>query len=124
MVSALFGAKNLMRHVLTLKDAMYNRWTVYSKRMKLSFKEASFFWRCHDEHTKSYLARASKEDTTQKKKDRLKMQKKVNSHKPLGPLGSNDPVLPINEAHLHGRLNAESDGLSRAWKKSAVGRWF
>ena len=52
------------------------------------------------------------------------MKKKVNSYEPLGPLGSNDPVLPINVAHLHGRLNAESDGLSRSWKQSAVDRWF
>ena len=42
MAASLFGAKNLMRHVLTLKGAMYNSWAVYSKKMKLSFKEASF----------------------------------------------------------------------------------
>ena len=113
MAASLFGAKNLMRHVLTLKGAMYNSWAVYSKKMKLSFKEASFFWPYIDDHTKGYLARESRKDTLRKKKDRLRVQKKVNSHKALGPLGSNDLAMPINVSHLHARLNAESDGLSR-----------
>ena len=40
LVATLFGNKSIMRHVLTLKDAMYNCWSVYAKKMKLSLREA------------------------------------------------------------------------------------
>ena len=84
MASSLFGAKNLMRHVLKLKDAMCNRWTSYSEKMKLSFKEASSFWVYIDDRAKGYFLRASKEDTIQKKKHRLRIQKKRTATRFLG----------------------------------------
>ena len=47
----------------------------------------------------------------------------MNAYKTLDPLGRNDPVLPISVRHLHGRLNAESDDLSRKWKKATIDNW-
>ena len=38
MLSALFHTKSLMRHVLTLKDAMYNSYIMYAKKMRLCLR--------------------------------------------------------------------------------------
>ena len=53
-----------------------------------------------------------------------KMWKKAHAYKELGPLYSNDPILPVNVTDLHSELNTKSTGLSRRWTKTTLDNWF
>ena len=63
LISTLFHTKNMMRHVITLKDAMYNSWSVYAKKMRLSFRELRYFWSFADDQLKHMLLDDSKVET-------------------------------------------------------------
>ena len=124
LISTPFHTKNMMRHVLTLKGAMYNSWSVYAKKMRMSFRELRYFWPFSDDRLKHMLLEDPKVETDALRKQRRKLQKKVNAYKVLGPLGSNDHGLPANVNDLHGKLNTNPSPLAQKWKKRTIGKRF
>ena len=120
MVDDVFGSKTLMRHTLSLKQTMYNSWTSYAKAMKLSFQELRQFWRYLDDHSGNTFLKMSQKDTKEGRLLKRKIERKLAAYKTTGPIGSSDPIQPIDTAHLHSMLNLPNGDLSERWKKTNI----
>ena len=57
------------------------------------------------------------------KKEREELEKKVNSYDLTGPLGSQDPQLPVSTKLLKQKLNDPISGLAVVWKKRNIQKW-
>ena len=123
MVKTIFVSKRGMQRALTEKRTVYNSWTAFCKQMRLPFPQGRKFWKFLDAESRSLFLEDAECDTMRGTEKRDEMEKKVNAYELTGPLGSQDPLLPVCTKMLKQRLNADNSGLAEAWKKRNIQKW-
>ena len=116
----VFGSRAIMRHTADVKQTMYNSWTSYARVVKLSFRELRQFWRYVDDQSGGKFLNISQTDAKKGRLSKRKIGRRLPPYKPIGPLGSNGPILPVDTAHLHSRLNIDNRDLAQRWKKTNI----
>ena len=117
MVKTVFGTKTEMRYVLSLKKTMYNAWSEYCRMMKLPFSECHNFWRLLDDGAKQTLIKHAKKHTLEGSEERRQLELALAEYPHSGPMGSQDPKLPVDVVHLERILSDENANLQEKWKK-------
>ena len=102
------------------KKTVYNSRSEYSRLMNLPFGQLKIFWRYLDDSSKSMLLRSAEASTKEGTKEWNRIRDTVNSYEPTGPLGSQDPLLPVNVKDLESKLLGEDDKLRNLWKKANI----
>ena len=105
------------------KTTKYNGYTEYGRQMKMSFRNLSLFWRSLSPETQKLFIEASGDSTSKAAGEREAIKKSVRSYPLCGPMGSQDPKLPIDTDHLYDELSKEGSTLKESWKKSNLTRW-
>ena len=123
MVKTVFGTKTEMRYVLSLKKTMYNAWSEYCRMMKLPFSECHNFWRLLDDDTKQTLIKHAEKHTLEGSEERRQLELTLAEYPHSGPMGSQDPKLPVDVVHLERILSDENANLQEKWKKKNLYTW-
>ena len=123
MVSALFQSKNEMRRQLSLKKTVYNSWSEYSRLMNLPFGQLKVYWRYLDDTSRNMLLKSAEASSREGTKEWNRIRDTVNSYEPTGPMGSQDPLLPVNTKDLESKLLGEDDKLRNLRKKTNIYDW-
>ena len=108
LVATLIGPKNLTRHGITIKGAMYNSRPVYAAGIKRFFVESRYMRSFTDWDIAETppLGESAKSAGTQRKRD--EKCRKPNSYKDMGPVGLNvRRRAPFKDIRGHGTPGAE-----------------
>ena len=109
-----------MTRELTQKKTVFNSRTAFCKQMRLPFNQAMKFWKYSDKETKRLFLDDDERDTAHGSGKRDELEKKANSYDLTGPLGSQDPQLPVSTKLLKQKLNDPRSGLAVAWEKRNI----
>ena len=123
MISKIFGSKNEMRRVLSLKKTAYNSWSEYSRITHMPFGQLKVFWRYLDDASKNMLLTSARASTQVGTKEWQRLRDTVNAYDITGPLGSQDPTLPINLKDLESKILGSDESLRVRWKKRNLNDW-
>ena len=123
-VKKLFGGKREMRRELSAKTTIYNSFSYFAKELNLPFGKASGLWMYMESKNRGIFASLSKKSSCSGKGDIIRLKKRVDNYPLSGPLGSQDPILPICTEHLYEELNKDNGRLKELWKKDAVNKWM
>ena len=106
-----------------MKKKVYNSYSKFSKIIGLRFSQSSRFWKFADAHTKDSLISAPSKPTAHGDTDRDALTKRVCDYPLAGPLGSQDPNLPVCEKDILAKLNDPTNTLSESWEKRNIFSW-
>ena len=112
-----------MRRLLCLKKTAYNSWSEYSRIMHMPFQQLKVFWHYLDKASRDMLLKSAKASTQVGTKEWERLKNTVNTYKPTGPMGSQDPSLPIDLKDLESKILGDDDTLRVRWKKRNLHEW-
>ena len=119
-ITRMFKSKKLMRRELSAKETIYNSFSFFAKEMQLPFKQAKDLWGyLASENQKTFAAYAGAE-TLHSRVKRKQLKSRVDDYPLTGPLGSQDPILPISLGSLHGTLNEPNGEMGGSGKETAL----
>ena len=123
MVGKIFGSKNEMRRLLSLKKTAYNSWTEYSRITHMPFGQLKVFWHYLDETSKDMLPRSAKASTQVGAKEWQRLWGTANTYDVTGPMESQDPTMPIDMKDLESKILGADETLRARWKKRDLHEW-
>lgn len=91
--------------------------------MRLPVGEAHHFRKYRDNENQQISGALAKGASISGNLARKQIKSRANEYPLVGPLGSQDPILPIDTNHLHETLNDPKSGMAEKFKKSNVYRW-
>ena len=122
LVKTLFKSKTEMKRTLAMltKKTQYNGYTEYGRQMKMSFRNLSLFWQSLSPESQKLFIEASAVTTREASGEKQSIKLAVRNYPLSGPLGSQDPKLPINPDSLYEELSKEGSRLKEHWKKKNI----
>ena len=102
----------------------YNSRTVYAKVTKMPFRALGKFHPYLDERSKKIFLQLAKDTETKGRGEWENLRRRVRDYAQSGPLGSQDPILPVDVKDLHAKLNDGESGLDKKWGKRDLHKWF
>ena len=120
LVKTLFKSKAEMRRALAFvtKKTQYNSFTEYGRQMKMSFRNLALFWRSLSADAQRLFLEASAVSTSTVAGEQEAIRASVRNYPLCGPLGAQDPKLPINTDHLFNELSKSGSPTKERWKKA------
>ena len=91
--------------------------------MKMPFKKARHLWVYLEQENRNLFASLANAVTSLGREAMKNMRKRVNNFSLTGPLGSQDPILPICVDKLHDTMNDPKNDMAKKWKKEAIYKW-
>ena len=89
----------------------------------IPFGQLKVFWSYLDDTSKSMLLKFAKVSTKEGTEERHRARGDVNAYQVTGPLGSQDPSLPIDLKDLDAKMLGQDDKLRQLWKKKNIYEW-
>ena len=108
---------------MTLKKRVYNSYSEFSRLLGLTFAESGKFWKYVDDDTRTAICQSSEKSTIRGSKEWAIVKDRVDTYPLTGPLGCQDPKLPVCTRELHRELNDPSSDLQSRWKKRNLTAW-
>lgn len=92
--------------------------------MRLPCRELKNYWRYRDASTKRPLLEIGHDCVTEGAEDRKSIDGRVQMYDVCGPLGSQDPTLPIVFSDVVSKIQDRTSVVSQRWKKEPLIEWF
>ena len=113
-----------MRRELSAKETIYNSFSYFPKGMNLPLIQSKHLGRYLDDERQQICTSFAKSSTLYGKNRRKELKALVDNYPLCGPMGSQDPILPISINRIRIEIAAEKGNLAQKWKKEAVCNWF
>ena len=123
ILKKLFAPKQIMRRELSMMDTLYNSFTYFAREMRLPVGKANHFRKYLANENQQIFGALAKGASIAGNLARKQIKARANEYPLVGPLGSQDPILPIDTKHLDETLNDHKSGMAGKFKKSNVYRW-
>ena len=119
LAKTLFKSKTEMKRALAMltKKTQYNGYTEYGRQMEMSFRNLSLFWQPLSPDSQKLFIEASANTTSKAAEENESIKTAVRNYPLSGPMGSQDPKLPINTDKLYDELSNENSQLKEYWEK-------
>ena len=92
--------------------------------MKMAFKNLKKFFSYLDESSEKIFLHLGKDTEIKGMGEWGNLRRRVREYTPSGPLGSQDPILPVDVKDLHAKLNDGKSGIDKKWKKRELYKRF
>ena len=123
LIKKLFASKRQMRSELSAKEVVYNAFSLFARDMKMPFKKARQLWVYLDQENRNLFASLANAVTSLGRQAKKDMRKRVNNYPLTGPLGSQDPILPVCIDKLYDAMNDPKNNMPQKWKKESIYKW-
>ena len=89
----------------------------------MPFREGNQFWRLLGREAEKFFLEDARIDAEDAATANAAVRNKVNTYHLSGPLGSQDPRVPVNVKKLHAELNDPESSLKEQWGKKNILTW-
>ena len=105
---------------LSTKKKVYNSYSRFSQILGLPFAESSRFWKFVDPQIREVLISSASKSTKDGAVERNELKSRVCGYPLVGPLGSQDPKIPVCEKDILSKLHDPSSNLKESWEKTNI----